>query len=73
MAKLGMHLNQLISDKLIEKVEENQDVIRYNINFSAKWLYLVKDKISDLWFLERRTEKGKLIQSKSTDLYMLNF
>ncbi len=68
-----MHLNQLISDKLIEKVEENQDVIRYNINFSAKWLYLVKDKISDLWFLERRTEKGKLIQSKSTDLYMLNF
>lgn len=73
MAKLGMHLDQLIDDKLIEKIEENQDVIRYNVTFSSKWLYLVSDKISGLWFLERKTEAGKLIQSKSTDLYMLNF
>ena len=73
MAKLGMHLDQIIAEKLIEKIEENQDVIRYNVTFSSNWLYLVKDKISNLWFLERKNANGQIIQSKHDDLYMLNF
>ena len=71
MAKLGMHLDQLISEKLIEISEENQEVSRYNILFGThgKWIYLVKDKLSNLWFLESKDA----VQSKQNDLYMLDF